>query len=134
GGFHTEYASMKWALFFLGEYMHMITGCAFFALLFLGGWDPAPLGQWLPIALEDMSGVGLALLKAAIFFGKVAFLLFVMMWVRWTLPRFRFAQLMRLAWRGLIPITLAILLASAVLVYYGAPRWTFLIANIAIAF
>ncbi len=134
GGFHTEYASMKWALFFLGEYMHMITGCAFFALLFLGGWDPAPLGQWLPIALEDMSGVGLALLKAAIFFGKVAFLLFVMMWVRWTLPRFRFDQLMRLAWRGLIPITLAILLASAVLVYYGAPRWTFLIANIAIAF
>ncbi len=134
GGYHTEYASMKWALFFLGEYMHMITGSAFFCVLFLGGWDAAPLGQWLPIAGEGLSGIGLVLLKAAIFFGKVTFLLFVMMWIRWTLPRFRFDQLMRLTWRGLIPITLAILLASAVLVYLGAPRWAFLVANVAVAF
>jgi len=133
GGYHTEYASMKWALFFLGEYMHMITGSAFFCLLFLGGWDVLPFVGVLPVAAEGWAGIGLVLIKAAVFFGKVTLLLFVMMWIRWTLPRFRFDQLMQLAWRGLIPITLAILLASAVLIYLDAPSWAFLVANIAVA-
>ena len=94
GGFHTEYSSMKWALFFLAEYMHMITGSAFFCILFLGGWDLIPFIEELPIlaggpGAEDswVLAVLLVFLKFGVFVGKVAFLLFVMMWVRWTLPR-----------------------------------------------
>ncbi len=129
GGYHTEYAAMKWALFFLGEYMHMITGAAFFCVLFLGGWDLIPFTA----ELDLIGGIGLVLIKTLILVVKIAALLFVMMWVRWTLPRFRFDQLMRLAWRGLIPITLAVLLATGTLVYLQASVWTYLIANIVIA-
>ena len=110
GGFHTEYASMKWALFFLGEYAHMITGSAFFTLLFLGGWD-LPL-----LPTPAVGGIALVLLNCTVFLAKVTACLFVMMWIRWTLPRFRFDQLMRLAWRCLVPVTLAGLLWATVLV------------------
>lgn len=127
GGFHTEYSSMKWALFFLGEYMHMITGAAFFTLLFLGGWD-------LPFVREPaVGGLGWVAVKSTGFIAKVALLLFVMMWVRWTLPRFRFDQLMRLAWRGLIPITLLLMLATGVLVFYKQPLWVALPINLLVA-
>jgi len=127
GGYHTEYSSMKWALFFLGEYMHMITGSAFFVLLFLGGWD-------LPFVHEPVvGGIGWVLLKSTVYFGKVGVLLAVMMWIRWTLPRFRFDQLMRLAWRGLIPITLVLLLVTGVLVFLRQSPWVLLIANGAVA-
>ena len=119
GGFHTEYSSMKWALFFLGEYMHMVTGAAFFAVLFLGGWDLVPFAGALPV----VGGLGLVLLKFAIFSGKVTFLLFVMMWVRWTLPRLRFDQLMRLAWRGLIPITIVMMLVTGFMVFLDVKQW-----------
>ena len=117
GGFHTEYASMKWALFFLGEYAHMITGAAFFSLLFLGGWD-------LPLLREPaVGGIGWVLCKSLVFGFKAFCMLSVMMWVRWTLPRLRFDQLMRLAWRGLVPVTLLVLLATSLLTYYGARAW-----------
>lgn len=133
GGFHTEYASLKWGLFFLGEYMHMLGGCAFFALLFLGGWDvPLPF-----VSLPPIGGIGLVLLKVAIFASKVAALYFIMMWIRWTLPRFRFDQLMQLAWRILIPISLVLMLLTGLLVYLqpeGASKttwqWTMLGANV----
>lgn len=128
GGYHTEYSSMKWALYFLGEYMHMITGSAFFVLLFLGGWD-------LPFLHETViGGLGLALLKSSVFVGKVAFMLFLMIWIRWTLPRFRFDQLMRLAWRGLIPIMVTLLVATGILVYLQqAHTWPLLAVNVAVA-
>lgn len=126
GGYHTEYSSMKWALYFLGEYMHMITGSAFFVMLFLGGWD-------LPLVVEPVvGGLGLVLLKSSVFVAKVALMLFVMIWIRWTLPRFRFDQLMGLAWRGLIPITLTVMLLAGVLVYQRQPLWTMLLANLAV--
>jgi NADH-quinone oxidoreductase subunit H len=136
GGFHTEYGSMKWALFFLGEYMHMITGSAFFVVMFLGGWDLLPFVGLLP-PLNEMGLIGgtlLVLLKFGIFAFKVFLLLFLMMWVRWTLPRFRFDQLMKLAWRGLIPITLVMLLVSGVLVFldpWGLKLWL-LVANVVV--
>ena len=123
GGYHTEYASMKWAMFFLGEYMHMISGAAFFTMLFLGGWD-------LPIIREPMvGGLGIVLLKAFVFLAKILLLLALMMVIRWTLPRFRFDQLMRLAWRGLIPMTVLTLLLSAVVVFLDQPRWWHLASN-----
>jgi NADH-quinone oxidoreductase subunit H len=124
---------MKWALFFLGEYMHMITASAFFAAVFLGGWhlpwiDYAVYGGAQP-ATTGLVGV---ILKMAVFFAKVLLILGVMMWIRWTLPRFRFDQLMRLAWRGLIPTALLLLLATGVLAYFGQRHWMWA-ASIAIA-
>ncbi|MEM9252454.1 MAG: complex I subunit 1 family protein, partial [Planctomycetota bacterium] len=125
GGFHTEYGSMRWALFFLGEYMHMITSCAFFCVLFLGGWQIVPFIEILPAVATgwffegtDWAWLGsllLVLVKFGVFAGKVAFLLFVMMWVRWSLPRFRYDQLMGLAWRGLIPMCIAMLVGATLI-------------------
>ncbi|MEX0885927.1 MAG: complex I subunit 1 family protein [Phycisphaeraceae bacterium] len=127
GGFHTEYGSMKWALFFLAEYMHMITACAFFSIMFLGGWDLIPFVGEFPLVAESFLVV---LAKAGILIAKVTVLLFVMMWIRWTLPRLRFDQLMGLAWRGLIPICIALLLATSLVIYMDWPRWTLPIANV----
>ena len=122
GGYHTEYASMKWALFFMGEYMHMITGSAFFVLLFLGGWD-------LPVVHEPaVGGLALVLLKSFVFALKTFIMIFLMIWIRWTLPRLRFDQLMRLAWRGLIPMTMVVLLATSILVFIGVNAWYYHLA------
>lgn len=125
GGYHTEYSSMKFALFFLGEYIHMISGSAFFALLFLGGWD-------LPFVTEPhVGGLGWVALKFGVFAFKVFLLIALMMWIRWTLPRFRFDQLMKLAWRALIPVTLLILLGTGFMVYFKASPWWALAINAA---
>ncbi len=118
GGFHTEYSAMKFAMFFLGEYAHMIVGSAFLAVLFLGGWDPIPFVQIPLFRLEDTSILAM-LLKIGVLLGKVVFFMFVFMWVRWTLPRFRFDQLMRLAWKGLIPMSLGVLLVAIVGLHFG---------------
>ncbi|WP_432797292.1 complex I subunit 1/NuoH family protein [Poriferisphaera sp. WC338] len=136
GGFHTEYGSMKWALFFLGEYMHMITGAAFFSVLFLGGWDVIPFYKVLPSYVEGnfLLGLGLVLLKFGVLASKVAMLIVVMMWVRWTLPRLRFDQLMRMAWRGLIPITIVMMLINGFMVYGGVKDWWwYTIMNVVVA-
>jgi len=134
GGFHTEYSSMRFALFFLGEYLHMITASAFFALLFLGGWD-------LPFVKEpiigEAAGIGWVLLKSLVFLVKVAAVIVVMMLIRWTLPRFRFDQLMKHAWRSLIPVTLTILLLNGLIIYFGksGTNWILMFAaNIGTAF
>ncbi|MBB6430987.1 complex I subunit 1/NuoH family protein [Algisphaera agarilytica] len=137
GGFHTEFSSMKWALFFLGEYMHMIAGSAFFCVLFLGGWSLNPVGGWIPLELPVsaegwLAGILIVSLKIGVFAGKVFLLLFLMMWVRWTLPRLRFDQLMKLAWRGLIPLMLLMLLLSGFIIFLDLPAekfWLF-VANI----
>jgi NADH-quinone oxidoreductase subunit H len=126
GGYHTEYSSMKFALFFLGEYMHMITGAAFFALLFLGGWHMPFMGsvfEFLGIADDGLLAV---LIKTGNFVIKVVVLLAIMMWIRWTLPRFRFDQLMRLAWRAMIPLSLALLLMTGIFVHLGLQNWFWL--------
>ncbi len=149
GGFHTEYSSMKWALFFLGEYMHMITGCAFFAVLFLGGWDILPFVNETPVTAgagegfwaTTLGGLLLVLIKFGVFSGKVFFLLFLQMWVRWTLPRLRFDQLMKLAWRGLIPLMIAMMVLVGVMTWLAQTNpklawmtewWAFAAANIAV--
>ncbi|MCH2139718.1 MAG: NADH-quinone oxidoreductase subunit NuoH [Phycisphaerales bacterium] len=120
GGWHTEYSSMKWALFFMGEYIHVVVGSAFFATLFLGGWSLNPLTGW---DLPQTGGILLMLLQFGIVLGKVFLLVFLTMMVRWTLPRFRFDQLMRLAWEGLIPLSLLILLMTSLFVYLGWTGW-----------
>jgi len=124
GGYHTEYSSMKFAIFFLGEYFHMVTGAAFFTLLFLGGFsiNPLPFGGDLPLE----GGLGLMLIQWLVVLGKITFLIAFAMAIRWTLPRFRFDQLMRLAWEGMIPTSLLIVSMTAVFVYMDWTAWTWL--------
>ncbi len=105
GGFHTEYSSMKFAMFFLGEYIAMVTMSALTVTLYLGGWDP---GFSLP---EGFLGT---LISIGAFVVKVLILLFIYIWVRWTLPRFRYDQLMGLGWKVLIPLALFNIFITAV--------------------
>src|SRR5690349_1244856 len=109
GGYHTEYSSMKFALFFLGEYAAMITGSAVVVTLFLGGWH-------FPGIPDGSHGWVFGLINIAVFFAKVAIVIFVFMWVRWTLPRFRYDQLMRLGWLFFFEIALVnIFVVAAIL-------------------
>ncbi|NOX59566.1 MAG: NADH-quinone oxidoreductase subunit H, partial [Planctomycetes bacterium] len=121
GGFHTEYSSMKFAMFFLGEYVHMITGSAFICVLFLGGWDLSLFGLTgsCPGTSAESMGLIAVLLKIGVMSVKVAFFIFLFMLIRWTLPRFRFDQLMRVAWKGLIPLSLGVLVLTVAGVYLG---------------
>jgi len=111
GGYHTEYSSMKFALFFLGEYAAMITGSAIIVTLFLGGWS-------FPGIPDGSHGWVFGLINIAVFFAKVAALLFVFIWVRWTLPRFRYDQLMRLGWVFFFEIALVNIFVVAIILAY----------------
>jgi NADH-quinone oxidoreductase subunit H len=99
GGFHTEYSGMKFALFFLAEYINVFIVCAIGATLFLGGWMPFHIGNW-----EGFNRVMDWIPSSVWFFGKTFFLIFVMMWFRWTFPRLRIDQLLNLEWKYLLPI------------------------------
>lgn len=118
GGYHTEYSALKFGMFFLAEYAHMITSSALIAVLFLGGWH-FPWWSWTQ---PDAVHFGAVLAKILVLGTKVVFFIFLMMWIRWTIPRFRFDQLMRLAWTGLIPITLALFVLTVGLLYFGLHR------------
>lgn len=111
GGYHTEYSSMKFALFFLGEYAAMIGGSALVVTLFLGGWH-------LPFIPSGDRGWVWGLVNIAAFFAKVGALLLFFIWVRWTLPRFRYDQLMRLGWIFFFEIALVnVFLTAGILAY-----------------
>jgi NADH-quinone oxidoreductase subunit H len=98
GGYHTEYSSMKFALFFLAEYANIITASAVITVLFLGGWHlPFVDKLGLSSLVTTIVGVGAFVLK-------VVGLLFVFIWVRWSIPRFRYDQLMNLGWKVLLPL------------------------------
>ena len=113
-GYHTEYSSMKFALFFLGEYAAMITGCSIIVTLFLGGW-------YVPFIPDGSHGFIWGLVNIVCFFAKVALLLFFFIWVRWTLPRFRYDQLMRLGWVYLFEIALVNVFLTAFILL---PVWS----------
>jgi NADH-quinone oxidoreductase subunit H len=115
GGYHTEYSAMKFAMFFLGEYAHMITGSAFLAVLFFGGWHL----PFIPGLQPGDTSMLAMLAKIIVMLLKISFFIFFFMWVRWTLPRFRFDQLMRLAWKGLIPMSLGLLVLVILGLHFG---------------
>lgn len=104
-GFHTEYSGMKFGLFFLAEYVNMATVSALCVLFFFGGWELLPGLTWADAGI-DLNNLYLGFLPTLWFFAKVAFFLFVFVWVRWTVPRFRYDQLMHLGWKVLVPIGL----------------------------
>lgn len=118
GGYHTEYSALKFGMFFLAEYAHMITSSAFIAVLFLGGWH----FPWFSWTQPEATQWYAALAKIGVLSLKVVAFLFLMMWIRWTIPRFRFDQLMRLAWKGLIPVMLAVFVLTVVLLATGRHR------------
>ena len=108
-GYHTEYSSMKFSFFFIAEYANMVTASAMMATLFLGGWD-------IPFWHGDNVGqysILISLLTILSFLVKVLFFLFFFMWIRWTLPRFRYDQLMSLGWKILLPMTLVYIMVVA---------------------
>ena len=118
GGYHTEYSAMRFALFFLAEYAGMITTSAVCVALFFGGWHFPGLGGNVEGAPPSVTtSFAVILLRCLVFFAKTLLIIFVFMWVRWSLPRFRFDQLMMIAWRALIPMSLALLMVTAVVVY-----------------
>lgn len=101
-GYHTEYGSFKFGLFFVGEYGHIVVGSSIFIALFLGGWNPLPGVAW-----PTNWGIGASILSVATFLVKIAMMIFFFIWVRWTLPRFRNDQVMRLGWARLVPLAIA---------------------------
>ena len=127
GGFHTEYGAFKWSLFFVAEYSHMLIGSGVFTLLFFGGWNPLPwisladLVGWLHHATHAAWAVHplfVGLLSIGIFLGKVLVLIFIFMWVRWTVPRFRYDQVMTLGWQKLLPLAIANLIFYALAIAF----------------
>ncbi len=113
-GYHTEYSAMKFSLFFIAEYSNMVTASALLVTLFFGGWD-SPFTLW---DNQAPWSIGKTLLTGLFFAVKVLFFLFFYMWIRWTLPRFRYDQLMSLGWRVLLPVALVyiVVIASTLLV------------------
>ncbi len=105
-GYHTEYMSMKFSMFFLAEYANMITASGFFVVLYLGGWH-------FPFLDSTVAGSIVA------FVLKLLFVLWTFIWIRWTLPRFRYDQLMRLGWKVMLPLALINLVIVALFYAYG---------------
>ena len=113
-GFHTEYSGLKFAFFFLAEFINMFIVAAIGATVFLGGWMPLHFG-----ALESFNAIMDFIPPIFWFFGKTAFIIFLMMWFKWTFPRLRIDQLLTLEWKYLLPINLVNILVMAFFVLNG---------------
>lgn len=112
GGYHTEYSSMKFALFFLAEYMNVVVSSAMITTLYLGGWQ-VPYLQSL-----GLPPFWLSIIQVLAFAFKVSLLIFFFIWIRWTIPRFRYDQLMNLGWKVMLPLGIAnLILTAAVLLF-----------------
>jgi NADH-quinone oxidoreductase subunit H len=113
GGYHTEYSSMKLGLYMFSEYVSMFVSSALMAILFFGGFN-------FP-GMDYFSGNTLAILGVVVFFIKIFAFIFLFFWIRWTLPRFRYDQLMHLGWKTLIPISIINMLITgfAIALYQG---------------
>jgi len=112
-GFHTEYSGLRFAFFFMEEYASMLIVCAIFTATFLGGWNPLP-----GVPLAESSGFAMVLLGAMIFMAKTMFIVFMQMWLRWTLPRLRVDQVMTVAYKYMIPFAFLAIVGAAVFEYY----------------
>jgi len=113
GGYHTEYSSMKFGMFFLAEYMHVVIGSMLITTFFFGGYHLPFAGYWLP----EMGPLAKSILDVSVFVLKTLFWVFTFIWVRWTLPRFKYNQVMKLSWKRLLPISIFNFLGLAVIIY-----------------
>jgi NADH-quinone oxidoreductase subunit H len=135
-GYHTEYSSMKFAAFFMGEYAAMVAYGMIFATVFLGGYNALPV-NWAALGLGDSVGMVNTYLAPLFFIGKVVFMFTVFIWVRATLPRLRYDQLMALGWRSLLPMAVANFLVVALWIFctevYGVGAgWVSVLAAVAV--
>jgi len=115
--FGSEYGAFKWSLFYVAEYCHMLVGSAIFMILFFGGWNPLPWYTLSDLALHLNFAhlpVVMGVVGIGIFVGKVLAMIFFFMWVRWTLPRFRYDQVMAIGWKKLLPLAIANLVAYTI--------------------
>lgn len=120
-GFHTEYGSMSFASYFMAEYIAMTTMSAVMTTIFFGGWQiPYVSDTWL-LSVVGSKNI-LALIQVAVFMFKVMIFMCIFVWVRWTLPRFRFDQLMKLSWGNLIPLGLINIVLTAAAIYFWDMR------------
>jgi NADH-quinone oxidoreductase subunit H len=110
-GYHTEYSAFKFSMFFIAEYANMMTYGAMLAILFFGGWD-IPFTRW-----DETPGLLQTLVTGGFMALKVTFAIFVVMWLRWTLPRFRFDQLMSLGWKFMIPSALVYIMVMTLAIW-----------------
>jgi len=113
-GFHTEYSGIKFAFFFLAEYINMFIVAAIAATLFLGGWMPFHIGHW-----EAFNGVMDYIPSVIWFFGKTFFIIYLIMWFKWTFPRLRIDQLLNLEWKYLLPLSLLNIVLISFVVLMG---------------
>ena len=113
GGFHTEYSGMKFGMFFLAEYMHVMIGSMLITTFFFGGYHLPFAGYWLP----EMGSMAKAILDVSVFTLKTFFWAFVYIWVRWTIPRFKYNQVMKLGWKRMLPISILNFIVLAILIY-----------------
>ena len=122
-GYHTEYSAMKFSMFYIAEYSNMVTASALMATLFFGGYD-IPLTSW---DNGPPWTIAKTLATLAMFSLKVGFFLFLYIWVRWTLPRFRYDQLMALGWKVMLPLALGYItvMASAIWLLHARLGWTY---------
>ena len=109
GGYHTEYSSMKLGFYLFAEYINMFISSAVISTLYFGGYNMPFIGRFI----TDPNL--LTLIGTAFLFGKILFFIFFFMWIRWTIPRFRYDQLMNLGWKGLIPLSIANIFITAVI-------------------
>lgn len=113
GGFHTEYSGMKFGMFFLAEYMHVMIGSMLITTFFFGGYHLPFAGYWLP----EMSPLAKSILDISVFTLKTFFWGFVYIWVRWTIPRFKYNQVMKLGWKRMLPISILNFIVLAIIIY-----------------
>ncbi len=117
GGYHTEYSGMKFGAFFLAEYSNMITSSALIVTLFLGGWQLPWVYSW------GLSPFWVSILQVLTFVAKVGSMLFFYIWIRWTIPRFRYDQLMNLGWKVMLPLALLNLFVTGTLHFVFPSIW-----------
>ncbi|MEX0639330.1 MAG: NADH-quinone oxidoreductase subunit NuoH [Balneolaceae bacterium] len=113
GGFHTEYSSMKFGMFFLAEYMHVVINSMLITTFFFGSYHLPLAGLWLP----EISTGAKMMLDISVFTVKTVFFVFFFIWVRWTIPRFKFNQIMKLGWSRLLPISIINFIVIAAVLY-----------------
>jgi NADH-quinone oxidoreductase subunit H len=126
GGYHTEYGGLRMVMFFVGEYTHLITISFLTAILFFGGWN----FPW--IATPESAYTGAWLVKILMLLTKVLFSIFLIMLIRWTIPRFRFDQLMELTWKVFLPLSLANVVAVMTVMQFGLNKYSLLPISIAL--
>ncbi len=114
GGFHTEYSSMKFGMFFLAEYMHVVINSMLMVTFFFGSYHLPFAGYWLP----ELSPLVKGILDVTVFTAKTAFFVFLFIWVRWTIPRFKFNQVMKLGWSRLLPISIINFIVLAAILFF----------------